>query len=559
MNSTFQAFDDTKSIDALGNRSDARALDRIGIEFALSHQVLPLHRGGAITPIAAPSAAHFTKAQVQLAKWLGDTAFCPADAGNIKTAIATLRDQTLAQRATLRTPKRESCRGWSTRRLCFLVARLTSFLCMGMLFWPSLLSSALLVWVTLTLLLMTSLRVAAAVVEFRHAAVSRWRWTSSRNTVTLEARLPSITLLVPLYDEAAVSTKLIPRIQRLDYPSDKLETLLVLEGSDRRTATALSNTALPKGCRIVSVPDGTIRTKPRAMNYALDFARGDIIGIYDAEDAPAPDQLRKIAQAFATSGPETACVQGVLDFYNARQNWLTRCFTIDYAAWFRLILPGLVRLGLVIPLGGTTVFFRRTALESLGRWDAHNVTEDADIGIRLARRGYRVKFAHSVTREEATASIPAWLRQRSRWIKGYAVTWAVHTRDPRRLWGELGALRFIALQILLLGTLSQFLLAPLLWSFWLVLLGANHPFLNQLEWQAIVALGVVFLLSEILNLAVAAIAVATPNHRWLLKWVPTLPFYYPLAAIASWKAFAELFFKPFFWDKTAHGAEITRQ
>ena len=201
------------------------------------------------------------------------------------------------------------------------------------------------------------------------------------------------------------------------------------------------------------------------MNYGLNFARGSIVGVYDAEDAPEPDQILKVARKFLEVPSDVACLQGVLDFYNAHNTWLTRCFTIDYAIWFRLVLPGLVRLGLPIPLGGTTVFFRRSALEAFGRWDAHNVTEDADLGVRLARRGYRCDFVQSVTEEEATHTVRAWIRQRSRWIKGYAMTWAVHMRDPLSLLGELGPLRFLAIQILFLGTLSQFLLAPLLWSF----------------------------------------------------------------------------------------------
>ena len=248
-------------------------------------------------------------------------------------------------------------------------------------------------------------------------------------------------------------------------------------------------------------------------------------------------------------------MQGVLDFYNARQTWLTRCFTIDYATWFRLVLPGLVRLGFAIPLGGTTVFFRRDVLDRIGRWDAHNVTEDADLGIRLARRGYHVAFIPSVTEEEATASVPAWIRQRSRWIKGYAVTWAVHMRDPLRLLGELGPLRFLGVQILLFGTLSQFILAPFLWSFWLILFGLPHPVDTILPWTAVVLLGALFLLSEVATLAIAALSVATPRHRWLIKWVPVMHVYFPLASIASWKGYAELIWKPFFWDKTAHGGQ----
>ena len=206
------------------------------------------------------------------------------------------------------------------------------------------------------------------------------------------------------------------------------------------------------------------------------------------------------------------------------------------------------------------MFFRRRALEDLGRWDAHNVTEDADLGLRLARRGYRVEFVESVTHEEATSSVAGWLRQRSRWIKGYAVTWAVHMRDPLDLLGELGPLRFLCVQILFLGTLTQFVMAPLLWSFWLVPFGFYHPVIDIAPKSAVILMAALFLAAEIATMAMTALSVATPKHRWLIKWVPVMHLYFPLAAVASWKGFAELFTCPFFWDKTSHGrATIPRR
>ena len=152
---------------------------------------------------------------------------------------------------------------------------------------------------------------------------------------------------------------------RLDYPRELLDICLVVEEDDTITQATIAGTRLPPWMRQVVVPRGGVQTKPRALNYALDFARGSIVGIYDAEDAPAPDQIRQVVDGFAMAAPEVVCLQGVLDYYNARQNWLSRCFTVEYAAWFRLILPGWARLGLVVPLGGTTLFFRRAALEAL--------------------------------------------------------------------------------------------------------------------------------------------------------------------------------------------------
>lgn len=541
------------------DQTDPRALDRLGLETALRLGVIPLRPAGAVTPVAAASMGAFREAQPYLQTVLGPVACVLASRRQILAAIGATRDQVLASRAGHRTKAGESCRSWSGPRTAAIVLILTALVIMGAVFAPDALLAILAFWAALTLLAVTILRSVAALVEARQARKLSQTWTSHRGLRRPADGLPFVSLLIPLFDEKDIAQQLVSRLDRLDYPRSRLEVLLILEEDDRTTRMALEDVDLPSWMTIVNVPRGNPRTKPRALNYALDFTRGDIVGIYDAEDAPAPDQLLKVAQTFRNSGEETACVQGVLDFYNARQTWLTRCFAIDYATWFRLVLPGLVRLGFSIPLGGTTLFFRRDVLDRLGRWDAHNVTEDADLGLRLARRGYRVAFVPTVTKEEATATIPAWLRQRSRWIKGYAVTWAVHMRDPLRLWGELGTLRFIGVQILFLGTLSQFVLAPLLWSFWLVLLGIPHPLESMAPWHVIVALTALFVLCEIATLTVAALSVATPKHRWLIKWVPLLHLYFPLAAIASWKGYAELVSKPFYWDKTAHGRDINSE
>ena len=539
-------------------KPDSRALDRFGIEAALRLGLLPLRPAGAVTPVAGARRTDFDAALPELEKALGPVAYCRAERHEIEAHIASMRAPTLSARAAARTALPESCRGWSGRKLAVWGFIFGSLVFGFALATPQMLAAVLTLWATVTLMSVTALRSVAALVELNHARRLGQNWASQRTLREPGAELPFVSLLVPLCDEQDIAPRLVERLCRLDYDRNRLETLLILEADDHRTNAALENARLPDWMRVIRVPAGGIRTKPRALNYALDFARGDIVGVYDAEDAPAPDQLLKVAKAFRTSGPRTACVQGVLDFYNTRESWLTRCFTIDYATWFRLVLPGLVRLGLPIPLGGTTVFFRRHVLDRIGRWDAHNLTEDADLGIRLSRRGYHVAFIPTVTEEEATASVPAWIRQRSRWIKGYAVTWAVHMRDPLRLLGELGPLRFLCVQILLFGTLSQFILAPFLWSFWLILFGLPHPVAAILPWTAIVLLGVLFLLSEVATLAIAAFSVATPRHRWLIKWVPVMHLYFPLAAIASWKGYAELIWKPFFWDKTAHGGPATQ-
>ncbi|MFN3576201.1 MAG: glycosyltransferase, partial [Tabrizicola sp.] len=364
---------------------------------------------------------------------------------------------------------------------------------------------------------------------------------------------PVVSIIVALYREDDIAPRLVRRLARLDYPAELLDVILAVEAEDTVTLDALAQAELPPWMRVVVVPDGQIKTKPRALNHALDHARGAIIGVYDAEDAPEPDQLRKVVARFQRSGSRVACLQGVLDYYNPRTNWLSRCFTIEYAGWFRLVLPGLARLGLVVPLGGTTLFFRRDVLDRLGAWDAHNVTEDADLGIRLARHGYRTDLIDTVTFEEANCRALPWIKQRSRWIKGYMMTWAVHMRAPRHLWRQLGPWGFLGFQVLFLGSIAQFLLAPLLWSFLILSFGVPHPLSAVLPAAAVWTIAGIFFLSEATNIFVGALGLCRTGHGLSLLWVLTLKVYYPLASLAAYKGLLELATRPFYWDKTAHG------
>jgi cellulose synthase/poly-beta-1,6-N-acetylglucosamine synthase-like glycosyltransferase len=358
---------------------------------------------------------------------------------------------------------------------------------------------------------------------------------------------------VPLFEERDVAGTLLPRLQRLRYPRELTDIVLLVEEGDRATAEALSSTHLPAHMRAVTVPPGTVMTKPRALNYGLGFARGRIVGIWDAEDAPDPDQLHAVAAGFARAAPHVACLQGALDFYNARTNWLSRCFTLEYGTWFRGFLPGLQGLDLPIPLGGTTLFFRRDALERLGGWDAHNVTEDADLGIRLYRAGWRTEILDTTTREEANCRLMPWIRQRSRWLKGYAITWAVHMRRPAALWREMGPQGFLGFNVLFVGTLVQFVLTPVMLSFWLLSVGALHPLAGQvppwLGWGFLA----LFAGTEAISTALTLVGNRARERRWLWWWIPALQVYYPLATLAAFKGLSELVSRPFYWDKTEHG------
>ncbi|MEO1362543.1 MAG: glycosyltransferase, partial [Pseudomonadota bacterium] len=348
-----------------------------------------------------------------------------APRAQINEQISALYGAELAYRALTRLPGDISSRTWT---LASAMGASTTILVLGLLaigliYAPALLVTVLVAIGVLSLILTTGLKAAALVAQLTKGVPSQ---AAPLAPVPL-SRLPKVSMLVPLYREDNIADALIKRLTRLTYPKALLEVVLVLEAKDTITRDTIARTTLPHWMRVIEVPDDdTITTKPRALNYALDFCEGQIVGIWDAEDAPEPDQLEKAVARFAQAGPRTACLQGILDYYNSRQNWLARCFTIEYAAWWRLVLPGVARLGLVLPLGGTTLFFRREILEELGGWDAHNVTEDADLGIRLARAGYVTELIPTVTMEEANCHPWAWIKQRSRWIKGFLITYFVH-------------------------------------------------------------------------------------------------------------------------------------
>lgn len=471
----------------------------------------------------------------------------------VQDRLAQLHRAKLTRAMVSRVPDIESCRTWSRRRglrLGAILALVAATLLFTLAF-PRFVFEVFAVWAVITLVIAAFFKTAAFIA---HRLIEPEEAHVFHHDVA--APLPKVSVLVPLFRETEILHALVTRLSHLTYPKCLLDVILVLEEADENTRRTLASIDLPSWIRPVVVPDGQPRTKPRAMNYALDFCEGDIVGIFDAEDAPDPDQITKVAKHFQTVPPDVVCLQCVLDYYNPRQNWLARCFTIEYAAWFRLVLPGMAHLGLAFPLGGTSLYFRREVLEELGGWDAHNVTEDADLGFRLARHGYRTQMLNSVTHEEANCLPWAWVRQRSRWLKGYMTTYLVHMRRPALLWRQLGSWRFLGFQAHFVTALSQFFLAPVLWTFWLVLFGLPHPLDPVVSPTVMLLLGAVFVAIEVINLTIYASAVRDPRHRHLLLWTPTMHFYTPLGTVAAYKALYELVLKPFFWDKTYHGLSL---
>jgi hypothetical protein len=533
-------------VDPLREPPDPQFLQRLGPAFALRHALLPWRQRNGDIVILTATPAGFDRHSAFLSALFGPRIRpLPCPRLLIEAALLAHAGPGLVQAAEQRPSAIDSCRSLDRVGLTLWAAAITLSLIALAALRPDLAFGLLLGLTTLTLLSLTFLKIATAAAALR---------APQETAPPLDrADLPTISLLVPLYGEAEIAPRLIRRLSALDYPRDRLDVIVLLEASDTATRSIIAGIDLPQWMRVIAVPDGRIRTKPRALNFGLDFTRGSIIGIYDAEDAPAPDQLLKVAATFANAPPRLGCLQGILDFYNPATNWIARCFTFEYSAWFRLFLPGLVRLGLPIPLGGTTLFLRRDAVMEVGAWDAHNVTEDADLGLRLARRGWHTGMLPSVTMEEANCRPVPWIKQRSRWTKGYLMTWLVHMRAPRTLLRDLGPRRFAAVQVLILGSLMQGIATPVLWSLWLVALGLPHPVLNLVDRETLLRLTPLLLDLNLLDFGLAALAMRRAGHRVPWPWLPLLKPYALLTSFAAAKALVEAVTRPFHWDKTKHG------
>lgn len=357
---------------------------------------------------------------------------------------------------------------------------------------------------------------------------------------------PVYSVIVPLYREAAIVPQLLASLGALDYPSAKLDLLLVVEEDDDETRAALAPYDVP----VIAVPKGGPRTKPKAVNFAAQFARGEFLVIFDAEDRPEPDQLKKAVAAFRQK-PDICCFQARLVIDRAA-NWLQHLFALDYGIWFGVLLPGLARLGAPIPLGGTSNHFRRSVLFAAGLWDPHNVTEDADLGLRLARFGHRTGVLSSATCEEAPERCDVWLRQRTRWLKGYMQTLLVHTREPVRFFAETGFAGLFTLIMIMGEAISSALLNPLLLvlCFGTVLLGSAQAQpgdgLHLLALTAGASLMIVNLLLAALGAVRCKAALPSP---FLLAY----PLCWLLVSLAAYRALWQLLRDPFRWEKTPHG------
>ncbi|MFK8068317.1 MAG: glycosyltransferase family 2 protein [Gammaproteobacteria bacterium] len=369
-----------------------------------------------------------------------------------------------------------------------------------------------------------------------------------------DRELPTYTVLVPMYKEPEVLPIITSAIRNLDYPLSKLDVKLILEDDDDETIQAAKELGLEGIFEIIRVPDSLPKTKPKACNYALSFARGELITIYDAEDRPEPDQLKKAVIAFRKAPDNTAVIQARLNYFNANENWLTRMFTLEYSLWFDFYLPALEALKIPIPLGGTSNHFKMHILKEVDAWDPYNVTEDADLGVRYTQLNYRVGVVNSTTYEEANSHIGNWIRQRSRWIKGYMQTYLVHMRHPIDLYHSLGAGAFWGFQFFIGGAVTSALMAPFLYLMYFVWLYTQTHALDLLFPSLILYISLFnLLIGNGMLIYLSTLSVFKRRHYKLIPWALTIPFYWILMSVAAYRALWQLIHNPFYWEKTVHG------
>lgn len=368
---------------------------------------------------------------------------------------------------------------------------------------------------------------------------------------------PMYSILVPLYKEVDIIPHLLKSLTSLDYPKDKLDIKLIFEEEDTETINFAKSAGFPDYFDFVVAPNKYPRTKPRACNYALPYCKGEYVVIYDAEDRPEPDQLKKVVETFQNSPDNVACIQAALNWYNRGETkilWIPLWFSIEYMQWFKFLLPGLQNISSPIPLGGTSNHFKRAVLLKLCGWDSFNVTEDAELGVRLFEEDYKTRMVDSTTWEESPTRIMPWIKQRSRWIKGHMVTVAVYMRRSENssklsLWERFLFLTFLALPIVSF----IFTLPAIVFATWWISTESLGQFLDS----SIVFFYMVIMIPNIAGILLNLVCCIVDKEYRLIPFTVFLPIYWLLHGAASLLALYEFYVTPHSWRKTEHGKLIT--
>lgn len=532
-----------------------RVLSRVSESFLREHSALPLGEedGKIAFATSDPTDPVFGK---ELPERLGcGIVLYVASERDVSRAFMSVFKQTYIDETVMglfyRTPEQSAIQTFTNAQLAAIFLFVTALLA-GAYYRPIAVGTAVVLAINILYLISILFKFAASMAGAHTEILQQ---VSDEEVAALKDEdLPVYTVLLPMYREPVVVATLIESVKKFDYPTSKLDVKILLEEDDVETYEALRRIQPPAHFEIVRVPYSFPKTKPKACNYGLLFARGAFLTIFDAEDIPDRDQLKKAFVAFAKGPENLVCVQAALNYFNARQNFLTKLFTLEYSYWFDYMLPGIEALRFPIPLGGTSNHFRVEMLRALGGWDPFNVTEDADLGIRASARGYRIATVNSTTYEEANSRAGNWIRQRSRWIKGYMMTYLVHMRHPVRFVRRAGWRAFWGLQLLVGGTFLTFLINPVLWMVFIFWLAFRPQWMDAYFPPAVV---VISNMNLILGNAVAIymnmLAVFRRQYFWLTPYALLNPVYWILHSIAAYKALGQLLTNPFYWEKTTHG------
>ena len=531
------------------------AVSALGEEFLRNNALLPLGLRGSLLGVITSRPNEKEPLEI-LAKAMNAELFLfVCSEREMQTALRTHFRESYNEKSTMglffRNPEESAMETFTPRQLVLLYALVTLFL-FGMLFRGR--ETLLVFFFLINVFYVFSLgfKLLASVLGARTEILEQ---VSDEEAASLDPKtLPVYTILLPMYKEPEVVKHLIAGIMEMDYPLEKLDVKILLEEEDTITYDTVRSLRPPANFEIVRVPYSVPKTKPKACNYGLLFARGEFLTIYDAEDVPEKNQLRKVVAAFRKGPENMICVQAALNYFNSDQNLLTRMFTLEYSYWFDYMLPGIEALGMPIPLGGTSNHFRTEMLRLLGGWDPFNVTEDADLGIRASAHRMWVSTINSTTFEEANSHTGNWIRQRSRWIKGYMQTYLVHMRNPLRLFRTIGFLPFLGVQLLIGGTVMTFLINPILWLlfvFWIVFRPLWMESAFPLWILTLSTLNLV--VGNAMGIYLNMLAVFRRRLFHLTFYSLMNPFYWILHSIAAYKALWQLFTKPFYWEKTVHG------
>ncbi len=373
---------------------------------------------------------------------------------------------------------------------------------------------------------------------------------------------PTYTVFCPLYKEIEVLPQFVEAMSNLDYPKDRLQVILLLEEDDRSTIDAANSSNLPKFFEILVVPHSLPKTKPKALNYGLGHAKGEVMVIYDAEDIPEVDQLKKAVIAFAKAGDRTMCIQAKLNFYNPRQNILTRLFTSEYSLWFDLVLTGLQSIKAPIPLGGTSNHFLAKYIKELKGWDPFNVTEDCDLGLRIFKKGFHTCILDSTTNEEANSDTINWFWQRTRWIKGYIQTYFVHMRNVSEFMQDITSPHILTFQLVVGGKILSMFINPLMWLttiLYFTFRDSLGPTIETFFPAPVFYISIFSLIfGNFLYIYYYMLGCVKRNYDDLLLYTLFIPLYWLGMSLAATVAVWRYIVAPHHWSKTKHGLHLKK-